>query len=280
MRQLFFILLTVCSLSSQNLYGQKMASDYFDEGEKYAKAQDNKNAIISFQYFVKHYPKNTLYPRAFYNLGYLYFIDKQFDSSIVIFKSILESNFNEKENLGGDIMADPYTNYRHRASEILSEIYYNKKAYGTALHYFALSDTLYPYLHFCGNALEENKLQTALRYADLYQKLDNDDKAIESLLPAVFITLTDNTSVLSELKSLLKKKKNVKKDLDLALTNMYSKTFKREDNYIYQTYYFKFMNAEIEVPSDYNYDEKRKFNQNEAIKEIKQTDFYKMIEEL
>lgn len=279
MRKIFFIILALSCLLNQNLYGQKMPSDYFDEGEKYAKANDTKNAIISFQYIVKHFPKNTLYPRAFYNLGYLYFIDKQYDSSIVIFKSILESNFNEKENLGGDIMADPYTNYRHRASEILSEIYYNKKEYGTALHYFALSDTLYPYLHFCGNALEENKLHSALRYADLYQKLDNDDKAIESLLPAVFITLTDNTSVLSELKSLLKEKKNVKKDLDIALTNIYSKIIQRED-YSYQTYYFKFLNAEIEVPSDYNYDENKKFNKDEAIKEIKKTDFYKMIQEL
>ena len=255
-----------------------MPSDYFDEGEKYVEANDNKNALASFQFIVKHYPKSTLYPKAFYNVGYIYFMDKQYDSSIVIFKSILISNFNEKENLGGGIMDDPYTNYRHRTSEILSDIYYNKKMFDTALHYFALSDTLYPYLHFCGNEYAENNIYTALTYSDLYQKLDNNDKAIESLLPAVFITLANNSKVLSELKSLLKKKKNLKKDLDLSLTNIYSKTIQRED-YSYQILYFKFLNVEIAVPKGYE-DEKKKFDKDEAITDIKKTDFYKMIKKL
>ena len=95
---------------------------------------ENENfneALKGYQYIVNNHPKNELYPRAFYNVGYIYFIQKKYDKSIPIFKEILESNFNEKENLGGGIMADPYTNYRHRASEILSEIYYDKKKYDT-----------------------------------------------------------------------------------------------------------------------------------------------------
>lgn len=278
MRKIFFGLLVLSAFSSQNLFGQKMPSDYFEEGEKYSEANDNKNALASFQYIVKHYPKNTLYPKAFYNVGYIYFMDKQYDSSIVVLKSILTSNFNEKENLGGGIMDDPYTNYRHRVSEILSDIYYNKKMYDTALYYFALSDTLYPYLHFCGNEYAANDIHTALKYSDLYQKLDNKDKAIESLLPAVFIILSNNSKVLCELKKMLKKKKKLKSDLDLSLTNMYSKTIRQEKS-IYKRYYFKFLNVEVAVPNGYE-DEKEKFDKDNAIEKTKKTGFYKMIKSL
>jgi len=278
MRKKILGLLALVVFSSQNLFAQKMPSDYFDEGEKYVEANDYKNAVTSFQYIIKHYPKNSLYPKAYYNTGYCYFMNNQFDSATVIFKSILTSNFNEKENSGGGLMDDPYTNYRHRASEILSDIYYNKKMYDTALHYFALSDTLYPYLHFCGNEYAANDVHTALRYSDLYQKLDNKDKAIESLLPAVFVTLANNSKVISELKTLLKKKKKLKSQLDDALDKMYSKTIQR-DTYKYTRYYFKFLNAEIAVPNGYE-DEKKKFNKDEAIAEIKKTEFYKMIKNL
>jgi hypothetical protein len=40
-----------------------------------------------------------------------------------------------------------------------------------------------------------------------------------------------------------------------------------------------FLNAEIAVPDSYE-DEKKKFEKDKAINEIKQTDFYKMIEQL
>lgn len=278
MTKISFSILSLIFLASQSLFGQKMPSDYFDEGEKYVEANDYKNAVASFQYIILHYPKNTLFPKAYYNTGYCYFMDQQLDSAAIIFKSILTSNFNEKENSGGGLMDDPYTNYRHRASEILSDIYYNKKLYDTALYYFALSDTAYPYLHFCGNEYAANDVHTALRYSDLYQKLDNKDKAIESLLPAVFVTLANNSKVISELKSLLKKKKNLKSQLNNALDSIYSKTIQR-DTYSYTQYYFKFLNAEIAVPNGYE-DEKKKFDKDEAITEIKKTDFYKMIKTL
>jgi len=278
MTRAFFILFLFVIHSSQNLFGQKMPSDYFNEGEKYEELNDYKNAAASFQYIVRHYPKNSLFPKAFYNTGYCYFMDKQFDSSIVVFKSILTSNFNEKENSGGGIMDDPYTNYRHRASEILSDIYYNKKMYDTSLYYFALSDTVYPYLNFCGNEYAANDVHTALRYDDLYQKLGNKDKAIESLLPAVFVTLADNSKVLSELKILLKKKLQLKQQLDNSLDSLYSKTIQR-DTYSYKRYYFKFLNAEIAIPKGYE-DEKGKFNKDEAIEGIKRSEFYKMIDSL
>ena len=275
MKVLFSISIMFVSLLS---YGQKMPSDYFDEASNYFEDENFDEALKGYQYIVDNHTKNELYPRAYYNVGYINFTQKKYDKAIPIFKEILESNFNEKENLGGGIMADPYTNYRHRASEILSEIYYEKKIYDTALHYFALSDTTFPYLHFCGNEYASNDVHTALRYADIYQKLKQPEKAIEKLLPTVFITLANNSKVIEVLKKLLADRKNLKQELDNSLSKIYSKKFDRED-YSYTRYYFKFLNVEIAVPDSYE-DEKKKLDKEKAIKEIQQTDFYKMIEQL
>jgi tetratricopeptide (TPR) repeat protein len=257
---------------------QKMPSDYFEEADKFYENKKFEKALTSYQYIVEHYPKNELYPKSFYNVGYIYYNQKNFDKAIAIFSTILKGNFNEKENLGGGIMADPYTNYRHRASEILSDIYYDKKKYDSALHYFALSDTANPYLHFCGNEYASNDIHTALRYADIYQKLKQPDQAIKKLLPAVFITLADNSMVIDELRKLLKGKSNLKSNLDESLKKIYAKEI-RQSKTSYNRYYFKFLDTEIVVPDSYE-DDKEKFNKQKAIKEIVLTDFYKMIVKL
>ena len=153
MKKIFFLLTFMVSVVT---FGQKMPSDYFDEASQFFEDEKLDDALNCYLYIVDNHPKNDLYPKAFYNVGYIYFIQKDYTKAIDIFKAILESNFNEKENLDGGIMADPYTNYRHRASRILSEIYYDKYNYHMALHYFALSDTTYPYLHFCGNEYAYN----------------------------------------------------------------------------------------------------------------------------
>lgn len=252
-----------------------MPSDYFEEASKYFEDKNFNKALKSYQYIIDNHKKNELYPRAFYNVGYIYFIQTKYNKATPIFKEILESNFDEKEDLGGGIMAAPYTNYRHRASEILSEIYYAKGDYDTALYYLVLSDTAYPYLHFCGNAHASNDIHTAMRYADIYQKLKQPEKAIEKLLPCVLITLADNSKIIEELKILLSDRKGLKQELDNSLSKMYPKKIDRK-NYSYTRYYFKFLNVEIAVPG--SYEDKKKFEKDKAIDEIKQTDFYKMIE--
>ena len=264
-------------LISFSAFGQKMPSDYFDEASKYFEKKKYDDALNAFQYIVDNHPNNELYSKAFYNVGCIYLIEKNYEKAIFVFKAILESNFNEKENLGGDIMADPYTNYKHRASSILSNIYYEKDMFDTALYYLALSDTVYPYLHFCGNELSENEIYTALKYADIYQKLNQPDKAIEKLLPTVFITrYADNSKVIEELKKLLKNKKGLKKELDKSLAKIYPREIIGESR-SYTRYYFKFFNVEIAVPGSYE-DEKHKFDNEKAINGIKETVFYKMIE--
>jgi tetratricopeptide (TPR) repeat protein len=272
------LLIVISILICHSAFAQKMPSDYFDEASKYLEDDNYEKALSGYQYIVDNFPKNELYPKSHYNIGYIYYTQKKFDKAIPIFKTILESNFNEKENLGGGIMDDPYTNYRHRASEILSNIYYDQKMYDTALQYFALSDTAYPYLHFCGNEYASNDVHTALRYSDIYQKLNQPDKAIESLLPTVFITLADNSKVIDELKKLLSDKKNLKKELEESLNKIYSKKTDKTD-YSFTRYYFTFLNTEIAVPDSYE-DDKKKFEKEKAIKEIRQTEFYKMIQNL
>ncbi|MFN9944188.1 MAG: hypothetical protein ACK56I_32435, partial [bacterium] len=93
---------------------------------------------------------------------------------------------------------------------------------------------------------------TALRYSDIYQKLNKPDKAIESLLPTVFITLADNSKVIDELKKLLSNKKNLKKELEESLNKIYSKKTDKAD-YSFTRYYFTFLKTEIAVPDSYEH---------------------------
>ncbi|KKP52836.1 MAG: hypothetical protein UR43_C0010G0027 [candidate division TM6 bacterium GW2011_GWF2_33_332] len=267
-------------LNCFSVFSQKMPSDYFDEGVKFMGSEKTKEAILSFKYIVDNHPRNELYPRAFYNLGYIYYQDKQYGNAKQIFKSILNSMFNEKEALGGDIMADPYTNYRHRAAILLHQIYYDTKDYDSSLYYLALSDTAYPYLHFCGNEYAANEVFMSLRYADVYEKLGNLTKAKQALLKSVFVNLADNTKVIEELKRLFEKEKGekgLKKELEKALENIYPRKETR-NNKEYTRYYFKFQETEIAVP--FNFFDSDNFDKSKTIAQIKQTELYKMIKEL
>lgn len=80
------------------------------------------------------------------------------------------------------------------------------------------------------------------------------------------------------MKKLLADKKGLKQELDNALNNIYPKKIENED-YSFTSYYFMFLNVEISVPDSYEY-EKKKFDKDKAIMEIKQTAFYKMVGQL
>jgi tetratricopeptide (TPR) repeat protein len=274
MRNVFCVFVLIFAACKQAL-GQKMPEDYFQEGKALFEAKKYESAVASFRHIVQNNPRNELFPRAVYNIGYCYFLANRSDSATSVFKVILKSNFNERDKSGGGIMDDPYANYRHRASELLSEIYYRRKMYDTALYYFAISDTVYPYLHFCGNEYAANDVRTALWYSTLYQKLGFKDQAIQSLLPAVFISLADNAKVISELKALLRKKDGLKNELDIALSNIYSKNIRKKDDG-YKVYCFKFLNTEIAVPNGYQ-DNGAVFDKQKAIEDVRKSGFYAMI---
>lgn len=277
MRKIFQILV-VLFLTQSSVLGQKMPTDFFDEGEKHVEAGNYNLAIIAFRHIVVDHPHNKLYPRALFNLGYCYYAGKQYDSSISIYRVILAANFDERENSGGGIMDDPYANYKHRASEMTSSAYYKKKMFDSSLFYFIMSDTTYPFLHFCGNAYDANAVHIALTYSDLYLKLGETHKAITSLLDAVFINASDNSEVLSRLGDMIKNKRHIKDTLDEALNHIYSKDLV-DNGKIYKKYFFRFLDKEIVLPRKFQYDDVL-FDKKQAISYIKSTPFYKMIEKI
>jgi tetratricopeptide (TPR) repeat protein len=209
-------------LLSTIVSAQKMPSDYFDEGVQYSDDHRYHEALASFQYIVENYPRNELYPRAFYNVGCLQLKLKNYEGAKTIFSAILKSNFNERENLGAGIMGDPFTNYRHHASELLSNIYFKRRAYDSALYFLSLSDTAYPFLHFCGNEIEDYEVNKAIQYANIYRKLNLPDSAIKKLLPVVFVDLVNNGAAIQTLGILLSHQANSKSELDTALNHIYT----------------------------------------------------------
>lgn len=261
---------------------QKMPSDYLAEGNEFFEKQEYDKALKRFSYIVKNHTKNEIYPRAYYNLGVAYYNLKKADSSAIIFRHILQSNFNEKENLGGSIMDDPFTNYRHRASSILSDIHFEKGNYDSALYYLALSDTAYPYLHFCGNEYASNGVYKTVKYAEIYDKLGNTKKATELLLKQTFIyaDLASTQPVVSKLKEIFerqsaRKRKKLVTKFNEALNDIrVIETRVRES--IIKTSVFTFMGVEIEIWQSFDSDEEK----NEIITEARQSLIYQMLLEL
>ena len=248
------VLLVSCTLLSQ-----KMPSDYFDEALIYERNEDFDNSLASFEYIIKNHPKNGYYPASYYNSALILYKKKNYSESLFRFKNILKGNFNEYEPRGGGIMDDPYTNYRHWSSLYISKIFYDQKQYDSALYYFSLSDTLYDYEHFCGNAIEGNAIGTAMGYADLYEKLNQTDKAISALLKYAFPTLNGNKELIDELKQLLipkTKTMNLKKELDKAISTVKKiendPESKRDDEYV-----FIFLGNEIKIEAYYYFDSYR-----------------------
>lgn len=276
---LFCILFLFCA---HRVGAQKMPSDYFDEGLKFANEEKYEQSIAAFRYIVDHYPHYEHYEEAFYNLGYVCYKSGKNDSAILIFRQILQSDFNEKKEIGGDIMSDPYANFRHRASLQISSIYFEQEQFDSCLHYFALSDTVYPYLHFCGNELAENRIYTAMRYAEIYRKLNRPQDAIKVLLPLVFEnSLADNSDLIDTLKTLLISEKipEPKKQLDEALDKMYLKTIHPESEKKYERYFFSYLGAEIPVPGSHS-NNKGQLGKETELEKIYKSKFYEMISNL
>ena len=258
-------------------FGQKMPSDYFEEAGRYYDEGKMDKALSCYLYIVENHPRNELYPRALNNVGYIYFQQQKYKKAIVAFTKLLNGGQDELEPLGGGIMANPYANYRHRAAAQISDCYYELRQYDSALRYLALSDTTYPFWSDCGNAYAENDIWTALRYADIYQKLNQPDKAIEKLLPEVFDTgLADNSKIIAELKELLKGKPDLLKQLDESIDGVYLKTF-TSDYGDYERYCIQWLGVEIEYPYHFN---KSEYTKENVMNKMRESEFYKMVAEL
>ena len=268
-------LILLLMLFSVFAFGQKMPSDYFDEAGKAFNEGQMDEALSGYLYIVENHPRNDLYPRALHNVAYIYSLQKEYKKSIEYYTMLMRGGQDEYEPLGGDIMSDPYANYRHRAASQISDCYYELQQYDSALYYLALSDTTYPYLSDCGNAYAENDIQTALRYADIYKRLGHPDKAIEKLLQQVFNShLTDNSEIISELDLLLPVKSSLLKKLDKAIEHVYQKTFTGRYG-DYQRYCIQWLGVEIVYPYRVSY--QNKYNKENVMKWMRESNFYVMV---
>lgn len=194
---------------------------------------------------------------------------------------ILSSDANDKENSGRNgLMANPFANFKNEASNRLTEIYILKKDFKKALEYAELNKK-YPYQHFCGNAIEADKIYNAKIYGEIYYGLGNTKKALSYLLPKIFENGFANNSNLVELTyNILFKEfepQFIKKEFEKSIQNFYSR---KSTEYTIERnlYYINFLNNEIEVPNwtlFVEYD--RTIKEKDIEKIIKQTEFYKRL---
>lgn len=217
-----FLLLAM--LFSVTAFAQKKPADYFEEANNYYDAGQYDKALKGYQYFVKHFPKDQGYPRALYNVAHCQFLLKQYGKCVKTCRKLMAVEADEKDPLGWGIMADPYANYRHRGADMAYECYAIQQQWDSALRYLALSDTVYPYIHFCGNAYAANDVSNALRYAEIYEHMGQPDKALEKLLKTVFLDgLADVSKVIAEIRKLLSGREGLLQELDKAMDAMYEK---------------------------------------------------------
>lgn len=261
------IVLTFTSLA----YGQEEEEvKHFEEAYNLFENEKYDDALVKLKYIKENYSNSENKIRIDYAFGMIYLHKNELDNALSIFKNILEVDNKENEDNMSDL--------KHSVSQILSEIYFKKEQYDSSLIYLSISDTVYPYKTFCGNGYAENDINTSLKYSAIYQKMNEKEKALQSLLPNVFNDFADNTIVILELKNILKNEIGLKDNLDKALNSIYIKR-KNYDGKITTRFYFNFLKTEIYVPNSYNETE-LSFEKEKAINYIKKSEFYKMISEL
>lgn len=227
---------------------QKMPSDYFEEAEAFFDARLYKKAIAGYLYIVNHHPRNSFYQNALNNLAYAYWSSGDTTKAISLFQTILSGNFNDKRPVITDIMASPFTNYKHYASMSLYEINNDRKQYDSALYYLNLANTGSPYEHFCGNAQDSKSIYMALRYAELFEQLKDTVNTEKALLDAIFLESEGNGEVLDRLQDIYKKSglKNLDIEFDLAVDSL-QYTF-RSPQSEYKEYLLRFRNVGLVIP--------------------------------
>lgn len=172
---------------------------YYDE--------EYDSALVLFNQFIIEFPNSNLYPRAKYNIGYIYRELGNYDLAIEVFKDIISSNYNDQESFGG--LMEQYTLYKHRSSKHLTEIYLDRNEYQLAFRYIRMFDKRYKYEHFCGNELFANEIYTASAYGRYYNGIGKSEKAIKLLSQYLFYNgLASNAYLVKLLDKILKEKYN------------------------------------------------------------------------
>jgi hypothetical protein len=152
-------------------------------------------------------------------------------------------------------MQEPYALYKHNSCVNLAGIALDEKKYSLALKYIELFDKKYPYRHFCGNEITEERIFTAYRYAEAYLGLNDTDKALQNLLPNIIETgLAGNGYLVDKTIEVLEERYP-----SAYLTSEFSKSIDKladstihNGEYTYTSYKINFLGNDIPIP-DYGY---------------------------
>ena len=187
---------------------------YFDDG-------DLSNAALEFRKFIEEYPQSQMVPRAHYNVAYINYQLKDYGTAKTIFQEILTKPYNEHDL---NSLMEPYTLFKHRSSRHLAEIAILEKDYESAEEYIEMFDKKYPYKHFCGNEWAAYHQEVALMRAQVYEGMNQLQKALEVLLPRTFNEfLVSNDEVLDRLIYLLENnysKESIREELTSSLKSL------------------------------------------------------------
>lgn len=255
---------------------------------KYETLNEKKEDILDFAFeqfekVIEDYPNSKLYHKSLYNLAHISSLMNYEEDEIKYLKMILASDANDKENSGRiGLMANPYANFKNEASNRLTEININKGEFDKALEYKKINET-YPLQHFCGNAFAADEIYNAKQYAKIYIGLGDKQKALDYLLPHIFNNgLANNSSLVDLTIDFLKENYSQEKlitDLKESTKNIYSKVEKNGDNE-WTNYYIKYFDSEIEIPSwSLSFETDNEKTKSELEKTIKESEFYKKLNE-
>jgi len=250
-----------------------MDSDYFEEGLNFYEEKNYDLASERFQYIVNHYAGSDYYEDAVYNLGIIFMLDEEYSNAINTFLFILKSDVEDTKYIGGDIMSNPFANYKHKSASCLYSVYYKLEKYDSALIYLSYSDSLYPLQSSCGNEIEEYVTDRAICYADVYAKLGEKSKSISSLLAAVWGPYSENRKPIELLKELLQEEPSVLKEFEKSIKKM--KMIRNDGNCLFV---LQFRETNLVVPSYFSHG--KKCNRKFVLKAIKKSELYQMFESL
>ena len=221
-------------------------------------ATDIKETILDkaleyYQELIDSFPKSKLLFRTLNNKG---FIELALDNKVEAkktFQKILDSKTDDKEKggIGSGIMAEPYANYKNRASKILAKISIKDSNYSEAIKYLDLTKN-YPYRHFCGNEYAADEIYMSELYAKSYLGINDTQKALKILLPNILENgLADNSDLVDlAYKTLLKdyQKDELKVKFEQAFKSYQTEKIKSKKEE-YEKYYITFFDTKIELSS-------------------------------
>lgn len=275
MKVFIFILLILLPFV---LISQTSSSDYFKSAETYRENKEYDKALEQYQFIMLNFPNDLRLLEAKYYIADIQFKNKNYNKAIPIFKSIIGEKFILKNKFPSKISTNSETNYKHFSSAKLSEFYYEKQMYDSALFYYNISENIYPLWIFCGEEDEEEFVKKILKFSDLYTKVNQKENAIKKIFEYVFYYRRDDSRINKELMKLLNGKKGLKLQLDSSLSNIYS-----NDKIEYSTkctyYYMKFLDFEITLYKDFPGDSFN-FSKEELVVKIKKSTIYKLIEQM